>query len=130
MLQVGTGFDSSKFVSLAIFTFGQVRSLKSASQFSASFWQGGVGSVRLVGWQGVRFWQVGAFVRSVSVSKKLALVGQVRFFPGRRVFWQVKFAAVEFIETLLPKIEFVVKCSQDSRGSGLWSRSLAQPENA
>jgi hypothetical protein len=31
---------------------------------------------------------------------------------------------------VLPKIEFVVKCSQDSRGSGLWSRSLAQPENA
>jgi hypothetical protein len=49
---------------------------------------------------------------------------------GCRVFWLVKLAAVEFIETLLPKIEFVVKCSQDSRGSGLWSRSLAQPENA
>jgi hypothetical protein len=43
MLQVGIGFDSSKSVSLAISTFGQVRSLKSASQFSASFWQGEFG---------------------------------------------------------------------------------------
>jgi hypothetical protein len=66
----------------------------------------------------------------VSVSKKLALVGQVRFFPGRRVFWQVKFAAVEFIETLLPKIEFVVKCCQEGYGSGSKAKSLAQPENA
>jgi len=31
---------------------------------------------------------------------------------------------------VLPKSEFVVKCCQDSRGSGSKARCLAQPENA
>jgi hypothetical protein len=117
MLQVGIGFDSSKSVSLAISTFGQVRSLKSASQFLASFWQVGVGSVRQVGWQSQGFGKT-RFLFGRERFKKVGFGCQVQSLLGCRVFWLVKLAAVKFIETLLPKIELVVKCCQDSRGSG------------
>jgi hypothetical protein len=70
--------------------------------------------------------QVAAGCGVCSVSERFKKVG---FGRSSAVFaWLLSLLASQI--WVLPKSEFVVKCSQNSRGSGLWSRSLAQPENA
>jgi hypothetical protein len=84
-------------------------------------------SLRQVFWSGQfvqsRVWQVMAFARSASLPKSFISASQVIFFASVVV-------SFGWSNWVLPKSEFVVKCGQEGCGSGFWSRSLAQPENA
>jgi hypothetical protein len=70
-----------------------------------------------------RLWQVVAFARSASLTKSFVSASQVFFFASVVV-------SFGWSNWVLPKGKLVVKCGQDSRGSGSKARSLAQPENA
>jgi hypothetical protein len=122
-LLAGIGFDFSQSAWLVRSGFDQVRFLKSVSWCPEKV----LASLRQFFWSGQfvqsRLWQVVAFARSASLPKSFIAASQVIFFASV----VVSFGRSNWV---LPKSEFVVKCGQEGCGSGFWSRSLAQPENA
>jgi hypothetical protein len=122
-LLAGIGFDSSQSAWLAISAFGRVRFLKSASRGLKKFWQVCVrffGQVSLCNQGYGRLWLL---LGQRVFQKSFISASQVLFFA-------LVVVSFGWSNWVLPKSEFVVKCGQEGCGSGFWSRSLAQPENA